>query len=110
MPYARGQRAVQAALVRHENRVRDTVALVEAGEQLGRVGQLGHPLRVDETRRFEHPEAGVGEPVEELQLHADVHDRLLVLQPVARADLPDGDFAREVGPGRHDGRQASGDH
>jgi len=72
------QRSVQPAIVGHQQR-----------QQLLGVGELGHPPRVPETRRLQHAESRPGQPVEELGLHGDVHDRGLVLQAVAGTDLPD---------------------
>ena len=91
-----GDGPVQPALVRHEHRVVDAVAPFQHGDQLLGVGELGHPLRVHEAGGFQRGEPGVGEPAQELRLHRDRNDRLLVLQSVARADLVDGDALRQA--------------
>src|SRR5690606_22867756 len=92
------QRPVQAALVRHQHRVADAGPAFQPVQQLLGVGELGHPLGVDEAGRLDHPVPGVREPVDELRLHLDGHDRRLVLQAVAGADLVDGDL---LGQTRH---------
>ena len=46
---------------------------------------------MDEAGRLDHPQAGVGQPADELGLDLDGQGGLLVLQPVAGADLVDRD-------------------
>ena len=83
------QRPVQAALVGNQDGVLRARGLVEAVEELGGVGQLRDPLGVHEAGRFQHDQARVGQPPQELQLDLERNDLLLVLQSVPRADLPD---------------------
>src|SRR5699024_10013130 len=97
-PDAGLQRAVQAALVRHEDGTTGTgTHLPEVGEQLTGVGELRHPPRGDEGRRLDGLQARGDETTDELRLDRRGHGGLLVLQTVTRPDLVDRH------PGRHPG-------
>src|SRR5262249_14186777 len=63
----------------------------DAARHLGAVGELGDPARADERADLDRAEAGVGERVDEHDLLVGGDEARFVLQPVARADLVDGD-------------------
>jgi hypothetical protein len=93
------QGAVQAALVRHQYGCPDAGRQIDPGQQFGGVGELGHPLGVDEAGGLDRGQPGRGQPVDELGLDLEVDDRVLVLQPVARPDLVDRHPLRQtLGP------------
>ena len=96
----RPEGTVEAALIGYQDGVGDSRAPVEPGHQLAGVGQLRDPLRVDEARRLDDPQARTRQPVHELRLVSTINGRLLVLQPVPRAHLPDRDPARQRAPWR----------
>ena len=88
VPQAELERPVQAALVGHQHGALDALG-TKAGHQLGGVGQLRHPARVDEGGGLDDRQPGGQQPPHELLLHLHRDDALLVLQAVARADLVD---------------------
>ncbi len=88
--HARGQGPVQAALVRHEDRIADAGLSRQRREELFGVGELRDPARVHEAGGLDRPEPRVGETGDELGLDLHRYDRGLVLQAVTRADLVDG--------------------
>ena len=59
------------------------------GHQVLGVGELGHPPRVHEAGRLDDRQPGGEQPADELRLDLDGHQRRLVLQAVAGADLVD---------------------
>ena len=61
------------------------------------VRHLRHPFRADERRHLDHRQVRGGQAVDELDLVGRRHQRLLVLQAVARADFDDGDAAWPCG-------------
>lgn len=93
---AQGQRPVETALVGDEDG-QGRVDVGEEGEQLLRVGQLGHPLGVDEAGGLDGGQPGSGQAADELGLDGGRDGRLLVLQPVTGADLVDADAGRQLG-------------
>ncbi len=96
------QRSVETALVGHQHRhlARHLAQLGhEQVDEVGGVGQLRHPLRVHEARRLDDGQAGSHQATYELGLGRGRHERRLVLQSVARADLVDRDPTRESGIG-----------
>src|SRR5690606_22043166 len=80
-----------AFFVGNQYRVMHARSAGDAGIDLGGVGQLRHPLRADEAGRLDAPQPGGGEAVDQGDLVGGGDRRLLVLQPVARADLDDAD-------------------
>lgn len=76
---AQGERTVQTAFVGHQDGQPVRVETVQQREQLLRVGELGHPLGVDEAGGLDGRQARVGEPADELGLDLRGHDGLLVL-------------------------------
>ncbi len=94
VPAAQLEGAVQAALVGDQHRQVPTL-LAEDRHQLGGVGELGHPLRVDEAGGLDDRQPGRDQPADELCLDVGRHQRLLVLQAVARTDLVDRDPLRQ---------------
>ena len=91
VPQAELERPVEPALVGHQHRQVATAVGAEPGHQLLGVGELRHPLRVHEAGRLDDRQPGGDQPAYELRLDVGGHDRLLVLQAVARADLVDRD-------------------
>ena len=83
------QRTVQAGLVRHQHRVAHALDRGDAGQHVGRVRELGDPLRVHEGGGLDHGQPRGGQPVDEPDLDVGGHHAGFVLQPVARADLDD---------------------
>src|SRR5439155_859832 len=67
----------------------------EGAQQLLRVGELRHGLRVHERCRFDHGVAGLRETRDELELCFRRERARFGLQPVARADLDDLDPSHE---------------
>ena len=88
---ARGARGLEALQVRRQHRIGDAGLAADALQHLGVVGHLRDPLRRDERRRLDRRQAGVREPLDQLDLHRGRHLARLVLQAVARADLDDAD-------------------
>ena len=81
---------VEAPLVGDEHG--QVPALVAEGRHhLDRVGELRDPLGVHEAGRLDDRQPGGDQPPDELDLDLDGDDGLLVLEPVARADLVDRD-------------------
>ena len=99
VPHPELEGPVEAALVGHQHGV-GAALLAEHRHQLGGVGQLGHPPRVDEAGRLDDGQAGGDQAAYELGLVLGRDDRLLVLQAVAGADLVDRDL---LGQGFRDG-------
>src|SRR5690606_25502453 len=89
--------ALVSFLVGHQHRVMDARATGDPGEHLGGVGQLRHPPGADEAGRLDALQAGGREPVDQFDLVGAGDHRLLVLQPVARADLDDAYVAGQGG-------------
>jgi hypothetical protein len=81
--------AVVPALVQRQAGVGDAVAAVEPGHNLLGAGHLRHALGIDEARGLDPLQARVCEPADELCARLGRDDLLLVLEPVARTDLPD---------------------
>ena len=97
----RGQRRLQALEVRHQHRVAHARPLAHRAQHLVAARHLRHPFRRDEGARLDHRQPGLGQRLDQRHLGRDRHRRRLVLQPVARADLDDGDL------GRHRGEQVA---
>ena len=94
VPATQLEGAVEPALVGDQHR--ELTALVaEDLHQLCGVGELGHPLRVDEAGGLDDGEPRRHQPPDELGLDLGRHQRLLVLQAVPRADLVDRHPLRE---------------
>jgi hypothetical protein len=89
--FAQRERVVQPALVGHEHRDLDLVRHVDGRKDLGGVGQLGNHVGAHEGGDLQAAQAGAGEPVDQRDLGRGGDDLGLVLEPVARADLADGD-------------------
>jgi hypothetical protein len=81
-----GQRPLGAAQVRDQRRVADVRVARDLRPHLVGVGHLRDRLGVHERHRLDAPHAGAAQRVDELDLR-DRGDGVLVLQPVARADL-----------------------
>ena len=99
---AGGERALEAREVRDERRVARARPPRDAGEHLGGVGHLRHPLRADERRHFDHRQARRAQAVDERDLVGGRHERALVLQPVARPDFDDRHVISVMRSGRLD--------
>ncbi len=96
------ERAVQTLLVRHEHRQPyATGRRSEQSQQLRGVGQLGHPGRRHEAGGLHRRVPGRQQAPDELGLHLDVDDALLVLQPVARSDFVHRHARRQTRQGGH---------
>ena len=80
---------LEALEVGREHRVIDAGLAADALEHLGVIGHLRHPFRRDERGGLHRGQTGVGQPLDQLDLHGGGHLARLVLQPVARADLHD---------------------
>ena len=97
--HAGGDRAVEPGEIRHERGVTRARPPRDAREHLRGVRHLRHPFRADERAHLDRRQIRGAQPVDELDLVGGRHARALVLQPIARADLDDGDAFR-----CHDGR------
>ena len=86
-------RAFEPGQVGHERRVARRRPPADAGEHVGRIRHLRHPLRADERRHLDHRQAGRGQQIDERDLVRRGDRGGLVLQAVARADFDDGDRA-----------------
>ena len=93
----RAQRVVQPALVGDQDRDRDVVGAVDAGQHLVGVGQLRDDVGAHEARRLDAPQPGAHERVDEPHLVVGRDDLRLVLKAVARADLADAHALRKLG-------------
>ena len=82
-----------------------------AAQHLGGVGQLGDHVGADEAGDLEPAQAGAGQLVDQRDLGRGGDDLGLVLEPVARADLADGDgvgHALRIWPRKRNGRPRLG--
>src|SRR5690606_21859919 len=109
VPAAELDRPVEPALGGNEHRevagaITQPLVGDEGGEQVGGAGQLRHPLRVDEAGRLDDRQPGGDQALHERRLGRGRHDRGLVLQAVARADLPDRHLGRADAGRRMRGR------
>ncbi len=86
-----GEQPLVPALVQREPGADDARAGPTAATTSSAPAICGTRRRVDEARYLDRREAGVDEPSDELGAHRDVEDLRLVLQPVARPDVVDGD-------------------
>ena len=70
----------------------ELVRLLEhAGQHRGGIGHLRHPFRADEAGDLDVRQAGLLQPLHQLDLVGGGHRLRLVLQAVARTDLDQGD-------------------
>ena len=83
--------AFEALLVEDEPRVLDAVAALDPGDDVLRAGHLRHRVVADEADRLDPREAGRRQAVDQLRAGLRREDVLLVLKPVARADVADRD-------------------
>jgi len=90
------QRCIEALQIGRQNRVDRSRVPLDALHHGRVVAHLRHPLRRDERRCLDDAQAGIGQPLDQFDLGRGRNDQLLVLQPVARADLDDFDFGGEV--------------
>ncbi|MNV49510.1 hypothetical protein D3C71_1414680 [compost metagenome] len=97
---ANGQRALVTLFVGYQHRVADAGAALDAGEDLGGIGQLRHPLRADETGGFDAEQAGGREPVDQLDLVGGADQLFFILQTIARAYFNDTDEVVHGVPGQ----------
>ena len=65
-------------------------------QHLGRVGQLRDHVGTDEARDLQATQPGPGQRIDQLDLGLGGDDLRLVLEPVARAHLPDPHAARKL--------------
>jgi hypothetical protein len=84
--------ALEALVVEHQGRPGDAVAARERGQDLLGPGHLRHELGVDEARGLHAREPCGGEPLAQLGPHGRREHGLVVLEPVARADVAEGDL------------------
>src|SRR6185437_13183517 len=89
---ARRTGAVVAKHVGHQRGIVDAGLATDAGVDFFGIGELRHPLRADETGRFDGFQPAGGKPVDQFDLGRGGDDRLLVLQAVAGADFDDADM------------------
>ena len=87
-----GPSAFVALCVRYQHRVIHSGFFFDTGEHLGGVGQLRYPLRADETGCLDGAKTASAEAIDQRDLVARRDQRLLVLQPIARADFDQADF------------------
>ena len=90
-PVAQRQRVLQPPLVRDQHRQAHVVRHVDAGEHVGRVGQLRDDVRPHEARDLQPLEAGRCEQLDQPHLIVGRHHLGLVLEPVPGPDLADVD-------------------
>ena len=83
--------------VGHQRRVAHAFLARDAGEHGRVVGHLRHPFRADEAGDLDLAQPGRLQPMHELDLDGGLDRLLLVLQPVARADVDEGDLGRQHG-------------
>src|SRR5262249_33092904 len=86
---AGGERAVQSLAVEHEGGIDGVPALRQLREDLLRAGHLRYSGGVDEACRPDAGGTGTGEPGAELGAGFRRERHLVVLEPVARADVAD---------------------
>ena len=90
------QRPVETAPVEHEPRVRDPGAARDPLHHRLGVRHRRDQLGVRERNGLDPPRPGVHELGDQLELGLGGQDHGLVLQPVTRADLHDGDVAAHI--------------
>ena len=83
------QRALEAALVGDQHAHRNPGGDVDPLQHLGGVGELGEHVGAHEARDLEARQPGARERVDQLHLALGGDHVGLVLEAVARADLPD---------------------
>ena len=69
--------------------VHDARLAADARHHVGAVGHLRHPLRRHERRGLDRRQPRIAQAVDQADLDVGRDGALLVLQPVARADLDD---------------------
>ena len=104
----RRREPVVAALVQDEARVHDTVAPLDADDDLLRAVHLRHARRIHEAHRLDPRQPRLGEPVDELGTHRRLERLRLVLQPVAGADVADRDACHTIPCSRRAPSSSSG--
>ena len=67
----------------------------DSGQDFGRISHLRNPSWRYEGAGFDHGQAGIGQPVDQLDLYSRRDDNLLVLKPVARTDFDNFDPVRQ---------------
>ena len=110
---ARGDRGIHPFQIGHQSWERNASTHemwlpLEASHDLSRVCHLRHPFGRDEGSRFNSSQAGLDEPIDELELHARVHDCGFILQTVARPDFTQPHFLSPLFRFREKARQGSG--
>src|SRR5690606_36234527 len=91
---AGGQRAIEATHIGSQYGIQRAGAPLDAAHDFSAVGHLRNPLRRNERGCLDIGEAGVGEPVDKLDLDLGGDELLFVLKAVARGYLDDLDFIR----------------
>ena len=89
---------VVALVVEREAGVDDPVAALDAFHDFLGSGHLRDARRVDEADRLDPEQARAGQPIHELCPHLRLERRLLVLEPVAGADVADRHVHRHTTP------------
>jgi hypothetical protein len=85
------QQPVVPALVQREPRPNGAGQRADSGYDLLRPGHLRNASRVDEARELYGRQTRRSKPADQLDTHVDIEDLGLVLEPVARPDVVDGD-------------------
>ena len=88
---AQGERVVEPALVRDQDRYRHAVRDLRAPQDLRPVGDLRDHVGTNEARDLEAADAGPGQHLHQPHLVVGGDDLRLVLEAVAGADLADLD-------------------
>jgi hypothetical protein len=91
---ARGERAVEAALVQDETGQADARDTGQEAKHVFRIRHLRHALGMNEACRLDPPEPRRREPTDELDLGVGREKLTIVLKPVPWADLHDLDACR----------------
>ena len=86
-----GLEALEAFLVQDEARVVDSVAALDTGHDVLGAGHLRHRVVADEADRLDPREASRCQAVDQFGASLGRENVLLVLEPVARADVADRD-------------------
>jgi hypothetical protein len=91
-----GRKPLIPLLIQDEPGVDNSVPAIDRGGDLLGAGHLRDPVRMNKACGLDTRETGFGQPVDELGPNARLEKRALVLEPVARPHVADGDaHARE---------------